>query len=171
MNRFALIALVPAAFFVGCQTTNDGAKPVTAAVESSAKYASFGEAVNPSADATPVATVLGDTKDFEGKPIRVTGTVSKVCERKGCWLQISDAGQDLFVKFTCPVEGRLVPMDAIGKKAIVQGELAIKEVSEADARHIAEEGGKTPAEVAKIVGPQKQITLKSPGAIVFGVTK
>lgn len=171
MIRFALIALVPAALFVGCQTTNDSTKPVTAAVEGSAKYASFGEAVNPSAQATPVAAVLSDTKTYEGKPIRVTGTVSKVCERKGCWLQISDAGQDLFVKFTCPVDGRLVPMEAVGKKAIVQGELAIKEVSEADARHIAEEGGKTPAEVAKIVGPQKQITLNSPGAIVFGVTK
>jgi len=131
----------------------------------------FGAPVNPEGSAIPAAKLLGDVSQYEGKPVRVAGTVSKVCAKKGCWLEMTDGGKPLFVKFTCPVDGRLIPLDAVGKPAIVEGELAIKEISEDDARHIAEEGGKTPDEVARIVGPQKQITMKSPGAIVFGLAK
>jgi hypothetical protein len=141
------------------------------AITADAVYASFGSPVKPDGDTVPAAKLLANVPQYEGKSVRVSGTVSKVCERKGCWLEMTDSGKPLFVKFTCPVDGRLIPMDAVGKPAIVEGQLAIKEISEEDARHLAEEGGKTPDEVAKIVGPQKQITMKSPGAIVFGITK
>ncbi|MCS7034814.1 MAG: DUF4920 domain-containing protein [Phycisphaerae bacterium] len=150
-----------------CQKSKADTKVVKA--ESKAVYASFGTAIDPSAPATPAGKLLADLKSFEGKPVRVSGVISKVCQRKGCWLQISEGGRELFVKFTCPIEGKLIPSEAVGKEAIVEGQLAIKEISEEDARHIAEEAGKSEAEVNAIVGPQRQVTLNSPGAIVFGV--
>jgi hypothetical protein len=176
MNRFTTLsvtALLAAALVgVGCENNKDESAGAGAAMSDvKATYASFGEPVAPDGATTSVQALLGDLSAFEGKPVRVEGTVSKVCERKGCWLTMADGGKELFVKFTCPIDGRLIPTNAVGKRAIAQGELAIKEISEGDARHIAEEGGKSAEEVARIVGPQKQVTLKSPGAVVFGVTK
>jgi hypothetical protein len=60
-------------------------------------------------------------------------------------------------------------MDAIGKPAIVEGTLRVKEIPEEVARHYAEEKGATPEQVKKITGPQKQITVASPSAQVAGV--
>jgi len=173
--KLFVLSAVATAPVVGCNkhhdtSTGSAARDARASVNV-VIYASYGEAVKPDGQATPAATVLGDLPAYEGKPVRVAGTVSKVCERKGCWLEMTDGGRELFVKFTCPIDGRLIPMEAIGKSAIVEGQLAIKEIPEADPRHLAEEGGKTPEQVAKIIGPQKQVTLKSAGGIVFGITK
>lgn len=183
MSRFAttlLSASVAAVFAVvaGCESTSapaakagGDAKPAAvAAAAPSGSFKSYGEPVkNDGAPTVTVKQLLSNVSQYEGKPVRVEGAVSKVCERKGCWMEMADGDKALFVKFTCPVDGRLIPMDAVGKRAVAQGELKIKEISEADARHLAEEGGKTPEQVAKIVGPQKQITLASPGAVVYGL--
>jgi hypothetical protein len=120
------------------------------------------------ADNLNAAAVLADVEKYVGKDVRMTGEVKSVCKKKGCWLKMSSDGAPLnvFVHFTCPVDGRLIPMEAIGKSTIVEGKLKIKEISEADARHIAEEEGKTEAEVAAIVGPQKQIEVEGPSALV-----
>jgi len=183
MRLSHLILMLSAAGIVGCQckqgtTPKAEAQPAAQAVAAapagkaavpSGAFVAYGEPVSADGASISVQQLLANVDQYTGKPVRVVGTVDKVCERKGCWLQMADGGKSLFVKFTCPIEGRLIPMDAVGKQAVAQGELAIKEVSEADARHIAEEAGKSPEEVAQIVGPQKQITLKSPGAIVYGL--
>jgi hypothetical protein len=123
------------------------------------------------AQAVPVAKVLANPAAFEGKYVRLVGDVNKVCTRKGCWLEMADSRshKPLFVKFTCPVEGRLIPMAAVGKPVVVEGTVMVKEISEADARHLKEESGAPAEEVAKITGPQKQITLAAPAARVAGL--
>jgi hypothetical protein len=118
-----------------------------------------------------VGEVLNNLDAHTGKFIRVVGTVDAVCAHKGCWIEIKDqsTAQKLFVHFTCPSEGRLIPMEAAGKKAIVEGTLTVKEISEEDARHIKEEAGAPREEIEKIVGPQKQITLNAPAAQILGL--
>lgn len=145
--------------------------PVANVATDAGPAAAFGEPIKSGVgEPVTVQQLLGNLSAYEGKPVLVRGNVDEVCARKGCWMTMTDGKEKLFVKFTCPIDGRLIPMDAVGKQAMAQGELRVKEISEADARHMAEEGGKTPEEVAKIVGPQKQVTLQSPGAVVYGVT-
>lgn len=137
-----------------------------------AKYTSYGEPMKLSdSAAVPVSTVLANPATYEGKYVRLAGSVTKVCQSKGCWLEMADptTRQTLFVKFTCPVEGRLIPMDAMNKPVVVEGYVKVTEISEQDARHLKEESGARPEDVAKIKGPQKQITLASPAAQVAGL--
>jgi len=56
--------------------------------------------------------VLGNVEKYDGKALRVTGKISEVCASKGCWIRLAGpvGGETLFIKFTCPVGGRLVPM-------------------------------------------------------------
>ena len=91
--------------------------------------------------------------------------MAEVCSAKGCWLALGGPQDEgLFVKFTCPIEGRLIPMEAVGKPAVVEGTVTVVEMTEAEARHYAKDGGATETEIAKIVGPQKRITVASPSA-------
>jgi hypothetical protein len=132
-------------------------------------YTSYGEPMKLNDDeAVPVGKVLANPAAYEGKYVRLVGNVNKVCTRKGCWLEMMDdtTGKPMFVKFTCPIEGRLIPMAAVGKPVVVEGTVMVKEISEEQARHYKEESGATPDEVAQVKGPQKQITLASPAARV-----
>ena len=137
------------------------------------KWAKFGRPMKLAASKTICADeILADKGKFDGKVVRVCGKVESVCVRKGCWIRIGaeDAKETLFVKFTCPVGGRLVPMAAAGKRVIAEGTLKLAEISEADARHYKEDAGASPEEIAKIIGPQKMIQLNAPSAIIEGVT-
>lgn len=136
-----------------------------------APRAHFGEpmTVAPSQKVT-VSRVMAMPSHYEGRTLLVQGTVEEVCQAKGCWMEIGDgSGERLFVKFTCPVNGRLIPMEAIGHKANVEGKLVVEEISEAEARHYAEDQGKTPDQIAQINGPQKRLRLMSAGADVLGM--
>ena len=116
----------------------------------------------------PVKKVLTHKEDYDGKMVRVAGKVDSVCVPRGCWMRISDEGlhETLFVKFTCPVEGRLIPLEAVGSDAVVEGTLTVTEISETEARHYHEDAGASPEEIARIVGPQKEITMRSAAAKV-----
>src|SRR5204862_1161657 len=102
------------------------------------KYASFGAPRKlAESDALSVQQLMADPKAYDGKYVRVAGTVEKVCPRKGCWMTLHDekSNEALFVKFPDPPEGRLIPMEAVGKPVVVEGTVKVKEISEATARH------------------------------------
>ncbi len=137
-----------------------------------AKWARYGQKMKLASAKTICAKeVLADPTRYDGKLVRVRGIVNEVCARKGCWIRLAgpEKGDTLFVKFTCPVDGRLVPMEAAGKLAVVEGTLKVSQISEADARHYKEDAGAPPAEVAKIIGPQKMVNLRAPAALIQGV--
>lgn len=163
------VCVVVAAVAVGCakdSKTGAAAKDAQPVVKSSGGYVNIGEPLTlGNATPVPVSAVLANPSEFAGKPIRIVGTVDSVCEKKGCWITMAGTGQkeELFVKFTCSAEGgRIVPMEAKGRQAIVEGTVTVKEISEADARHYAEDEGASKEAIAKIVGPQKQISVSSP---------
>ena len=141
----------------------------TAPATQPTKWIAYGEKMKlTDADNLDAARVLSDVKKFEGKTVRLTGNVTSVCSAKGCWLKMSSPGSalEVFVKFTCPIEGRLIPVEAAGKPVIVEGKLTVKTISEEDARHIAGEAGKSQEEIDAIYGEQKQIEMAGPSALV-----
>lgn len=133
----------------------------------------FGEPMTlAESDTISVGKLLANASAYDGKYVRVHGTVLAVCESKGCWMDIgsaADAEERLYVKFTCPVEGRLIPMEAAGHKAVVEGTLAVQEITESEARHYADEAGKSAEEIRAIQGPQKRIRLMAPAAAIRGL--
>ncbi len=129
----------------------------------------FGEPMKPGARVVPVADVLASPEKYDGQTTRVAGIVTEVCEAKGCWLRLApsaDAEDAIFVKFTCPIEGRLIPLEAKGRPATVEGQIAVTELTVDEARHYAEDAGATPEEIAAITSPQMQVRAQSPGALV-----
>lgn len=152
----SFVIVVPLVVLAGCTDT----------------YTTFGEPMQVSTlGAVDIAKVLENTEKYDGKEIVVRGTVREVCQHKGCWITLGEAGgeETVFVKFTCPLEGRLVPVEAVGHDALVRGKLTVEEISEDEARHQAEDAGASEAEISKITGPQKRIRMASPSAKIEGV--
>ncbi len=77
-------------------------------------------------ESIPAGTVLSNPDSYVGQTIRVTGKVSDVCQKMGCWMVITDADQHMRIttkdhKFfvakdgagaTCDLEGVVVKRDA-----------------------------------------------------------
>ncbi|MEM6392272.1 MAG: DUF4920 domain-containing protein [Planctomycetota bacterium] len=169
-----LVRMLVVALALGLAGATGAGAPATQPASDPLTYAAYGEPMDAAAleaEIVAVADALSHPEAHLDRSVRLRGVVEKVCQKAGCWMQLGDGelGQGLFIKFTCPINGRLIPMDAVGKTAEVFGELRIVEISEARARHYAEDDGKSPEEIAKIVGPQKMVTMASPSARVFGL--
>ena len=131
------------------------------------------------AKAVPVAPLLANPEQYKGQRVRLTsGTVTSVCEKKGCWLRVApkDAAAakdaryaDVFIKFTDPSTGKLIPMEAVGHDAVIEGVVKVGQMSQAAARHFKMDAGAPKEEIEKIVGPQPQIALGEASVLVKGV--
>jgi hypothetical protein len=118
--------------------------------------------------ATPLAAVAKRVKELHGRPVRVDGLLKDVCRKKGCWVVLRDGKSEVRVKFRD--YAFFVPRDASGRRAIVQGIVTEKTISEAEAKHYAEEGG-DPAAAKTIKGPQKVLAFMATGVEILGKTQ
>jgi hypothetical protein len=179
IRKTALTVALAAAICAGCKDKKKDENNHSLKIETSQthqpvapSYASFGAPMRLSdSQAVTISQVLATPGKYNGKYVRLSGSVEKVCQAKGCWLTLQDSTspQTLFVKFPDPEQGRLIPMDAVGKPAIVEGMVKVKMIPEVEARHYAQDNHASEEEIAKIVGPQKQITITNGSARITGV--
>ena len=59
-----------------------------------------------------------------------------------------------------------MPKDLAGKRIVAEGMLKEDVLSEADARHYAEDAGKSKKEIEKIKGDQRELTFEATGVRV-----
>jgi hypothetical protein len=107
------------------------------------RYAQFGNPMTlTERRAISVDRLLADPEAFDGQYVRVVGTVGSVGEDRGDWLTLvgADGARRLLVQFTCPVEGCLIPPEAAGHRAIIEGTVELVEVTSAEARQPGENG-------------------------------
>lgn len=105
-----------------------------------------------SAKATPVADCMSKSSDLAGKEVTVSGKVSQVCAKKGCWFVIEDEKDaSKTIRITSKGYKFFVPRDAVGKKAVIKGDLSVKEMSVAEAQHMEDDRAAATGEKAKKV--------------------
>jgi hypothetical protein len=109
------------------------------------------------ADATASAEKLATT------PVRIRGKVLDVCQREGCWLVLSDGEREMRIHMKD--HAFAVPKDIGGKMVVVEGLVEQKVLTEAQARHFAEESnGKV--DPATIKGDQTTYRMMATGVLV-----
>ena len=90
------------------------------AVAGDIKGTTYGEGVTIS-EPTPIATLLAKPGDFVGQKVRVDGVITGVCEKRGCWMQMTDpdTGQGVRIKVE---DGVIVfPYESMGHRAAAEG--------------------------------------------------
>lgn len=141
------------------------AAPIAAAPPAAApgKPGVFGAPLS-AAPAIPAAAVMADPKKYDDKDVKLTGTVSAACAKKGCWMTLGGAepgGKRLRVSFKD--YGFFVPTDCTGKTATVEGHLKVTTLTVAQAQHFADDAAKAGAPAKKITEPQHEVSLVATG--------
>jgi len=123
----------------------------------------FGAALS-AAPVVAVSAVMADAGKYDDKDVKVSGTVSAACQKKGCWMTIGsgEAGSQT-VRVSFKDYGFFVPKDCLGKKAVVEGHFKVTTMSVAEAQHYAEDAAKEGAPVKKVTEPQKTYALVATG--------
>lgn len=108
----------------------------------------FGAPLQSSAAPIEVSEVLHNPRPFLDKTIKCAGTVARVCQAAGCWLELRPAGSAEGEGLRVPMAGHsfFVPQDVVGRPAIVEGTLGARDLPQAELDHLQGEG-------LKAIGP------------------
>lgn len=99
----------------------------------------YGQLHQANGSVTPLAEITANPTRYEGREIRTEGEILRVCQKRGCWLELTDSsGARAFV----PMAGHAfaVPMDSMGKPALVEGIVHRRERSDAEREHLKSDG-------------------------------
>lgn len=96
----------------------------------------------------PASTVLAAPQDHAAGAVRMTGQLSEVCQKAGCWAVVrDDAGHA--VRITMKDHAFGIAKDGAGKSCDVEGTLVKKAVDPATVEHYKSEGSTNAPEEGK----------------------
>lgn len=159
MKNTLLFTLAAFGLLLFAQCKNDAA--------ATQDYIFFGDKIDEK-EAISVSDALSKLNDAEEIEAKVVGHVESVCQAKGCWMNLTQPGNDdqaFFVKFKD--YGFFVPKDLSGSKVVVEGK-AFKEVTDVAAlKHYAEDEGKSQEEIDAITEPVEEYKFVAHGVKIL----
>jgi|SRR5437868_5078686 len=135
-----------------------------AQVKSAAKGVSYGVKINASnaIEVNLLEEKLATNPSFTGK---VKGTVTEVCQEKGCWMKLDQTeGDGIMIRFKD--YKFFMPKNIVGKEVVLDGTAKLTTTSVEMQKHYAEDAGKSKEEIEKITEPKKEIEFIARGVLV-----
>ncbi len=127
MRRFALLF----GLIVACRVQESAPHP--AETKPAPNVEKFGAAIHGS------STALADVAKHKGEDVVTEGTVSRVCQERGCWLALKDADGKSDAVVRMHGHTFFVPTTSAGKHARVEGKVLLmkdgRECDEMEAEH------------------------------------
>jgi hypothetical protein len=103
----------------------------------------FGAGLKLEGPPVDVATVLSDPKPHLGKVVQCEGTIARVCERMGCWLELKGPTAEQGLRVPMAAHAFFIPQEVVGRRAVVEGELTALGLSDEARAHLESEGLKS----------------------------
>jgi hypothetical protein len=155
MNKL-FILIFAALAFVGCQSKKE---PVLV-------YNNYGEVIS-AEDALTLASLTEKLADNDSIALTLKGTIEKTCEKKGCWMTVTDENGAV-TRVTFKDYGFFVPTEgAEGKDVVFEGIAKRKITDVATLRHFAEDEGKSQEEIDAITEPKEEIEFVASGVVIY----
>ena len=124
----------------------------------------FGSETSPDG-ALPVADLPGVLQNGESRDVKVTGVVTDVCPKMGCWLSL-DMPNDSKVFVKMKDYGFFVPVELRGKTVVIDAQAMLVRTSVDELRHYAEDAKKSREEIEAITEDQEEIRLTANGIVI-----
>jgi hypothetical protein len=164
MRQLVLLSSI-VLFFIACQSqsqkqpTSAEHKSVTA--EGDTIFGADFNVQNP-LTSTELAEKMGNQKS---KQLQVSGTIKKVCQKKGCWLTLplTDTST-LRVRFKN--YGFFVPKDISGQEVVLNGKAYYDTITVQMRRHYARDAGKPEEEIKAINEPLVKLAFTAEGVLL-----
>jgi hypothetical protein len=116
------------------------AKPATAVPTGQGTPRLFGAPIDESAPEVALAALLEKPEPYAGKVIRTQGTVHRVCQTAGCWIELRDDSSGKTVRTPMAGHAFFLPKDSMGKRASVQGIVELRPLTAGHKEHLQGEG-------------------------------
>jgi len=124
----------------------------------------FGAAVT-ATGAVAVADLPNLLKDEQSHTVKVSGVVTDVCPKKGCWISLQTPDNTkVFVKMKD--YGFFVPVELKGKTIVMEAEAKTVKTSVDELKHYAEDAKKSKEEIDAITEPKEEIRLTASGIVI-----
>ena len=140
----ALVALCLAALVAVAQDSRHHAAPAQDK-ETNADNSSVvkrGEPIAADTQRVAFADVLKEPKKYAGKSVVIEGSVERVCQAEGCWMQITpDAGSEAGAVRVTFDHKFSVPKDSAKMKFRAEGAFSVKTLSRETVEHLVKEDG------------------------------
>jgi len=88
---------------------------------------------------TELAQIVADPATFDGQIVRTSGTIERVCQRMGCWMELRGADTPA-VRVPMAGHAFFLPRDAAGRSATIEGRVTVQALSPEAREHLASEG-------------------------------
>ena len=100
----------------------------------------FGAALDPNTPEVSLSQLLAAPAEHDGKTIRTRGTIERVCQRMGCWMELQGEGAPSAVRIPMADHAFFLPQNVAGRRAEIQGKVSVAALSDAHKRHLQSEG-------------------------------
>lgn len=125
----------------------------------------FGEPVDVSSaiSLSALESTMGDKTTRDG--LTVTGKVTEVCQKKGCWMKLEKENGEA-MRVTFKDYALFMPKDIAGKDVVIRGKAYSDTVTVDVLRHFAEDAGKSQAEIEAITEPEIALAFEADGVVI-----
>jgi hypothetical protein len=115
-----------------------------------------------SAQPMTVDELLANVSTLNGKTVKVTGRVEKVCKHKGCWFVVAGSKPEAQISVTAKGYGFFMPRDSVGKVATLEGPLTVKTLSAEEAQHYEDDYAHASGQPAKkVTAPKTEVGIEA----------
>jgi hypothetical protein len=142
------LALITIGSLIGCATKTQTSTENPVVKEVASEVAPTPERIDVSktehfgleftlADSVPAGNILENPDAFVGQTVRITGKVSDVCQKMGCWMVITDS--DKHMRITTKDHKFFVAKDGAGAQCDLEGVVVKRDASPARTEHFKSE--------------------------------
>ncbi|MFN2429174.1 MAG: DUF4920 domain-containing protein [Cryomorphaceae bacterium] len=146
-------------------TENSEAMGADATASKVQEMSMYGDTISTEGAMAP-ADFLAQLEGKDTLKTKLEATINQTCKMKGCWMTLDmENGEQMRVSFKD--YGFFVPKEGVeGKKAIVEGFAFTDTISVDHLKHLAEDEGKSPEEIAAINEPEIGVNFEAHGVII-----
>lgn len=94
----------------------------------------YGAAGDPALSLVALADLLARPAEFQNKTVRTSGTVGRVCQQRGCWMELRAETGGGVARVPMAGHAFFVPQDISGRAAVVEGLVSVREGAESPLR-------------------------------------
>lgn len=99
---------------------------------------------------TPLSELTAAPERFDGQVIKTSGEITAVCQRMGCWMEMRSEEGAPTVRVPLAGHDYFLPRDVSGRHATIEGQVAIRALSDAEREHLASEGAQAVATALQV---------------------
>jgi hypothetical protein len=160
VNRITTL-LAATAVLIAAPALAEGVTRLSEPVEVGEGFEVFGAPVGAQGEPRRLAEIIAGSAKYAGQQVHAAATVAQVCQKKGCFFVAQDG--EAVARVTFVDYSFFVPTDSAGKNVTIVGTFNRKLVTEAQAKHFAEDAGQDPA---KVVGPREEYSIVATSVVV-----